>query len=94
MFAPLKSFDERKHPSLSGGAIAGSLNKQFTQIQDAFIVIFPPPPVQGLGTTGGFKLYLEDRASLGYAELAAASKAFMAKPPSNPSSRACSRPTR
>jgi multidrug efflux pump len=79
VFAPLKNFDERKHPSLSGGAIAGSLNKQFAQIQDAFIVIFPPPPVQGLGTTGGFKLYLEDRASLGYEELAAASKAFMAK---------------
>ena len=28
--------------------------------------MFPPPPVQGLGTTGGFKLQLEDRASLGY----------------------------
>ncbi len=26
----------------------------------------PPPPVQGLGTIGGFKLYVEDRADLGY----------------------------
>ena len=79
VFAALKSFDERKHPSLSGGAIAGSLNKQFAAIQDAFIVIFPPPPVQGLGTTGGFKLYLEDRASLGYEALDQATKAFLAK---------------
>ena len=79
VFAPLKNFDERKHPSLSGGAIAGALNQQFAQIQDAFIVIFPPPPVQGLGTTGGFKLYLEDRVSLGYEQLDAATKAFMAK---------------
>jgi multidrug efflux pump len=79
VFATLKNFDERKHPSLSGGAIAGSLNKQFAAIQDAFIVIFPPPPVQGLGTTGGFKLYLEDRASLGYEALDAATKAFVAK---------------
>jgi multidrug efflux pump len=41
--------------------------------------MFPPPPVQGLGTTGGFKLQLEDRASLGYAALDGATKAFMAK---------------
>jgi multidrug efflux pump len=79
VFAALKSFDERKHPSLSGGAIAGQLNKQFAAIQDAFIVIFPPPPVQGLGTTGGFKLYLEDRASLGYEALDQATKAFLMK---------------
>jgi multidrug efflux pump len=79
VFAALKNFDERKTPALSGGAIAGSLNKQFAAIQDAFIVIFPPPPVQGLGTTGGFKLYLEDRASLGYEALDRATKAFLAK---------------
>jgi multidrug efflux pump len=79
VFAALKSFEERKDPALSGRAIAGSLNQQFASIQDAFIVIFPPPPVPGLGTTGGFKLYLEDRASLGYEALDQATKAFMAK---------------
>jgi multidrug efflux pump len=79
VFAALKNFDERKSPALSGGAIAGSLNQQFAQIQDAFIVIFPPPPVQGLGTTGGFKLYLEDRGSLGYEALDQATKNFLQK---------------
>jgi multidrug efflux pump len=79
VFAALKSFDERKDPRLSGGAIAGALNQQFAGIQDAFIVIFPPPPVPGLGTTGGFKLYLEDRASLGYEALDQATKQFLAK---------------
>jgi len=79
VFAALKDFDERKDPKLSAGAIAQSLNQQFAQIQDAFIVIFPPPPVQGIGTTGGFKLQLEDKASLGYAALDQATKAFMAK---------------
>ena len=62
-----------------GGAIAGSSTSSSPRIQDAFIVIFPPPPVPGLGTTGGFKLYLEDRASLGYEALDQATKAFMAK---------------
>ncbi|HSI52114.1 MAG TPA: efflux RND transporter permease subunit [Ideonella sp.] len=79
VFVALKDFDQRKDPSLSAGAIAGALNQQFGQIQDAFIAIFPPPPVQGLGTTGGFKLQLEDRASLGFDALDAAQKAFMAK---------------
>jgi multidrug efflux pump len=79
VFATLKPFEERKSAALSGGAIAGALNQQFASIQDAFIVMFPPPPVIGLGTTGGFKLYLEDRGSLGYEALDAATKAFIAK---------------
>jgi multidrug efflux pump len=79
VFVALEDFDKRTDPSLSAGAIAGSLNKQFGGIQDAFIAIFPPPPVNGLGTTGGFKLQLEDRGSLGYAGLDGALKAFMAK---------------
>jgi len=41
--------------------------------------MFPPPPVNGLGTTGGFKLQLEDRASLGYEAMDAATKAFLGK---------------
>src|SRR4029453_3038934 len=61
------------------GAIAGQLNAQFGQLQEAFVMMFPPPPVQGLGTTGGFKLQLEDRGSLGYEALDGPLKAFMAK---------------
>ena len=78
-FAMLDPFEERQSPELSGEAIAASLNQQFAGIEDAFIVMFSPPPVAGLGTTGGFKLQLEDRASLGYAALDEALKAFMAK---------------
>ncbi|MVA18678.1 multidrug efflux RND transporter permease subunit [Agrobacterium vitis] len=79
VFVTLKDFDERKTPDLSGGAIAMQLNQKFSSIQDAFIAMFPPPPVQGLGTTGGFKLQLEDRAGLGYQALDEATKAFLAK---------------
>jgi multidrug efflux pump len=78
-FATLKPFAQRKSAELSGAAIAGQLNQQFAAIPDAFIALFPPPPVQGLGTTGGFKLQLEDRASLGYEALDAATKSFLAK---------------
>ncbi|WP_429932521.1 efflux RND transporter permease subunit [Agrobacterium vitis] len=79
VFVTLKDFDERKTPDLSGGAIAMQLNQKFSSIQDAFIAMFPPPPVQGLGTTGGFKLQLEDRAGLGYQALDEATKAVLAK---------------
>jgi multidrug efflux pump len=66
VFFGLKPFEERAAPDLSGPAIAGALNAQFAAIQDAFVLAVPPPPVMGLGTIGGFKLYLEDRADLGY----------------------------
>ncbi|MDB6020084.1 MAG: transporter, hydrophobe/amphiphile efflux family [Pedosphaera sp.] len=66
VFFCLKPFDERRTKDLSGPAIAGALNGKFAAIQDAFVLTVPPPSVQGLGSIGGFKLFVEDRADLGY----------------------------
>ncbi|MBA4776650.1 efflux RND transporter permease subunit [Agrobacterium salinitolerans] len=79
VFAVLDDFEKRKTPELSGGAIAMQLNQKFAGIQDAFIAMFPPPPVNGLGQTGGFKLQIEDRAGYGYQTLDEAAKAVIAK---------------
>jgi multidrug efflux pump len=84
VFATLKPFAERRGADQSGAAVAGQLNQAYGEIQDAFVVIFPPPPVAGLGTTGGFKLQLEDKASLGFDAMDAAVKAFMAKAQQTP----------
>ncbi|CAN5230994.1 multidrug efflux RND transporter permease subunit [soil metagenome] len=84
VFVTLKPFDERKDKSLSGGAIAMTLNGKFAAIQEAFIAIFPPPPVPGLGTIGGFKLQIEDRVGAGYTALDDATKAFLAKAQTTP----------
>jgi multidrug efflux pump len=70
LFFPLDDFDKRKTNNLSAGAIAGALNRKFSAIQDATIFAVPPPPVQGLGNTGGFKLFIQDRGAHGYDELA------------------------
>jgi multidrug efflux pump len=79
VFFCLKPFEERTTPQLSGPAIAAALNQQFAVIQDAFILTVPPPPVNGLGTIGGFKLYVEDRADLGYDASTRTSRASSAR---------------
>jgi multidrug efflux pump len=84
VFVTLKPFEERKDPSLSANAIAGALNGKFSSIQDSIIAIFPPPPVQGLGSIGGFRVQIEDRGNLGYNELFAQMQNIIAKSQSVP----------
>lgn len=79
VFVSLKPFEEREADDMTGFAIAGKLQQKFAGIDDAFIAIFPPPPVQGLGTIGGFKLQVEDRTDQGYQALDNAMKAVQAK---------------
>lgn len=84
LFVALKDFEHRKSKDLSGPAIAQQLQAEFSQIQDAFIAIFPPPPVQGLGTIGGFKAYVEDRGDNGLDALYDATQGLMGAARSTP----------
>jgi multidrug efflux pump len=79
VFVTLKPFDERKSKDLSAAAIAMALNQKFSQIQQAYIAMFPPPPVSGLGTIGGFRLQIEDRSGLGFDELYRQTQNLIAK---------------
>jgi multidrug efflux pump len=69
--------DTRTTKETSGPGIAAEINKGVGAIQDATAMVFPPPPVNGLGTIGGFKLMVEDRANLGYDELYKATRALV-----------------
>ena len=69
VFVTLKPFEERRDASLSAGAITAALQQKYAAIQEAYIAIFPPPPVNGLGTIGGFRLQVEDRGDQGFEEL-------------------------
>jgi len=84
VFVTLKPFEERKTPNLSGPAIAQALQMKYFGIKDGFVLIVGPPPVNGLGTTGGFKLQVEDRSDAGYDALDAAMKQVMAKASQSP----------
>ncbi|MFZ3288503.1 MAG: efflux RND transporter permease subunit [Telluria sp.] len=79
VFTTLKPFDQRKGKNETGAAIAQEINKRLGSIQDAFIMVFPPPPVNGLGTIGGFKMMVEDRANVGYDELYKSVQALQGK---------------
>jgi len=78
VFVGLKPFEERTKKDLAGTAIAAKLQKKFAAIEDAYVAVFPPPPVQGLGTIGGFKLYVEDRGDHGLDALAGDTQKLLA----------------
>jgi multidrug efflux pump len=63
----------------SGPGIAAEINKRTGAIQDAFVKVFAPPPVYGLGTIGGLKMMIEDRGNVGYDELYRATQELIEK---------------
>jgi len=70
MFVILEPFEERKgDESRSAPAVARALRAEYARIQEAAVTVFGAPPVDGLGSTGGFKMQLQDRADSGLAAL-------------------------
>ena len=79
-FVTLKPFAERENNAAqSATSILAAIRRQANQIPDALVLAFPPPPVQGIGNAGGFKLQIEDRRSAGLAALNEAANAVIAK---------------
>jgi HAE1 family hydrophobic/amphiphilic exporter-1 len=60
VFTPLSPFEERAEKGQSAQSLILALNTKFAAIQEAFVVSVAPPPVRGIGTTGGFKLEVQD----------------------------------
>jgi len=60
----LDEFSQRRDAALSADAISQALLDQCQKVQGAIVSAFGPPPIDGLGTTGGFKLIVEDRGDL------------------------------
>ena len=70
MFVILKDWEERTEESQAIGAIIARFNKEASmKIQNATLYAFPMPAIQGLGTSGGFECYVQDKGSAGVLEL-------------------------
>ncbi len=65
IFLPLEDFDYRAEHNIAYEQLLGTLNQVAGKIQEANIFVIPPPPVQGIGNAGGFKMMVQDRAGVG-----------------------------
>jgi multidrug efflux pump subunit AcrB len=80
MYVMLKPFDQRRSFRLSGDAIAAAIRDRCRrEVLGATVSVFGPPPIDGLGTTGGFKLMIEDRGDLGPGTLQRVSDQIVAR---------------
>ncbi len=64
-FVPLKPFEERIKEGLTTASVLNDLRAQMQALREAFVLVIPPPSVPGIGTGGGFKMYVQDRAGRG-----------------------------
>jgi hydrophobe/amphiphile efflux-1 (HAE1) family protein len=83
-FFKLDDFDKRTSPETSVMGLVGALTQKFGAIQEAFVGVFPAPPIQGMGTFGGFKLHIEDRTDQGPAALYQVTQEVIGKAYQNP----------
>ena len=80
IFTVLEPFDERaKDPAKSAAAIQAALTAKLATIQEGLVIVVQPPPVRGIGTSGGFRMMIEDRNGVGPQELQRVVYAMMAK---------------
>ncbi len=80
MFLVLDPFEQRlKDPGQSAGAIQGALFGKLGAIQEAFMIVVQPPPVQGIGNAGGFRMMVEDRSGQGPQALQGVVQAMMGR---------------
>jgi multidrug efflux pump len=84
MFVILSPFEERVPEGLHATKIMAKLRSEFAKILEAQVFVFGAPPVDGLGNTGGFKLYVQDRGDLGYEALQEGTAGFISAGSSQP----------
>ncbi|EAU43097.1 Acriflavin resistance protein:Hydrophobe/amphiphile efflux-1 HAE1 [Fulvimarina pelagi HTCC2506] len=77
-FVSLKDWEERTDPSLDARNLVGPFIGMNSGIQDGMILAFNPPPIQGLSTTGGFDLFVQDRRGAGTQALLETTNALVA----------------
>ncbi|HRZ24154.1 MAG TPA: multidrug efflux RND transporter permease subunit, partial [Candidatus Contendobacter sp.] len=84
-FLPLKDWKERTTPELHAFEVQKTLQREvFQQIKEAQVVLFNPPPIPGMSSTGGFEFWIQDRGGAGAKALEEAVQKFIAKAKEKP----------
>ncbi|MEM6893800.1 MAG: multidrug efflux RND transporter permease subunit [Bacteroidota bacterium] len=65
IFVTLEDFDVRTEKGIGYEELLGTLRAKMAEVDDAFVVVIPPPSVRGIGNAGGFRMMVQDRANLG-----------------------------
>jgi hydrophobe/amphiphile efflux-1 (HAE1) family protein len=85
VFLPLEPFEERaRDPKKTAAAIQATLFQRFASIQEGLVIVVMPPPVRGIGTSGGFRMMVEDRSGAGPQALQGAVYAMMGRAAQTP----------
>ncbi|ARQ00727.1 efflux RND transporter permease subunit [Pseudorhodoplanes sinuspersici] len=85
IFVILDPFDKRAgNPAQSAAGIQGALFGKYAAIKEALLLVVQPPPVQGIGNAGGFRMMVEDRAGRGPEALQQAVGAMMGRAAQTP----------
>jgi hydrophobic/amphiphilic exporter-1 (mainly G- bacteria), HAE1 family len=94
IFSTLKPWSQRSRPEQSVAGLIGGffpqpsgLFPQLLSIQEATVIPFPPPAIQGLGNFGGFEFHLQDRTGVGFNEIGSALGRFMERVATYPSAQ-------
>lgn len=87
LFVSFKDYEERKDPKLSAPNVIREVMGQFAKIGDAIALVFNPPSIPGLGTTGGFEFWIQSRGGSDIKQLAKVTKEFVAKANQRPELR-------
>ncbi len=77
IFSGLPSLYNHELPGVTAATVLADLRRRLSVIQGAYVLTIPPPPVQGIGNSGGFKMMLEDQAGLGTQALVNAAQALV-----------------
>jgi len=84
LFIALKDYEERHGMEMSARGVIGSAMKEFAKISEAIALVFNPPSIPGLGTTGGFEFWIQNRGSGDAAQLEKVTREFIAKAKDRP----------
>ncbi|MEI6414644.1 MAG: efflux RND transporter permease subunit, partial [Pseudomonadota bacterium] len=83
-FVSFKDYEERKDPKEAAPQVIREIMGKFSKIGEAIALVFNPPSIPGLGTTGGFEFWIQSLGSGDTAKLAKVTKDFVAKAKQRP----------